>query len=114
MPKVTDYRSRIVLPITVDQYKIAQLYTVATLSLETAGNGAGMEVLRNEPFRDDITGQRGQYTWKKIHIGNRLPGWMGWVIPQKWLVLDEHSWNCYPQCRTVVTVCFSVCWRGGW
>lgn len=62
------------MPLTVDEYKIGQLYTVAYISRTETGGGDGVEVLKNEPFSGNplFNGQysEGQYT-KKLYIGKK-------------------------------------------
>ncbi|OUC46385.1 phosphatidylinositol transfer protein [Trichinella nativa] len=41
---------RIVLPLTVEEYQVAQLWAVAEASKNETGGGEGIEVLRNEPY----------------------------------------------------------------
>ena len=41
---------RIPMPVSVDEYKIGQLYAVAEASKKETGGGEGVEVLVNEPF----------------------------------------------------------------
>lgn len=60
---------RITLPMTSDEYYLAQLYMVAKASQEESGlqAGEGVEIVRNEPFdeRSPINKFRmppGQYT----------------------------------------------------
>ena len=53
---------RIVLPISVEEYQVGQLWSVAEASKENTGGGEGVEVVKNEPY-DDETGT-GQYTEK--------------------------------------------------
>jgi hypothetical protein len=98
MVAVQEYR--IVLPFTVEEYKIAQLYMVAKYSAsESSGDdGDGVEVLKNEPFEDHD--RRGQYTHKIYHLASKLPSWLVSLVPKKALMLEEEAWNAYPQCTT--------------
>ena len=91
---------RIPLPITVDEYHIAQLYSVAEASKNETGGGDGVEVVKNEPFENEEYG-KGQYTFKKMHLENKVPGWLKKVAPKGSLTLVEEAWNAYPYCRTV-------------
>ena len=92
---------RIVLPLTVDQYRRAQLYTVATASRQETGGGEGVQVLENRPFVDgDVTGQ---YTHKVYHVDSRLPPVVRLIAPKRLTSLRELAWNSYPNCRTVLT-----------
>ncbi|KAL1419398.1 hypothetical protein MTO96_005133 [Rhipicephalus appendiculatus] len=79
---------RVVLPITVEEYQVAQLYSVAEASKNETGGGEGIEVIKNEPFEGkELLGgkyNKGQYTYKIYH-------------------LESKAWNAYPYCRTVLT-----------
>ena len=58
---------RIPMPLTVEEYRIAQLYSVAQASKNETGGGEGVEVVVNEPFHDETMGN-GQYTKKIYHL----------------------------------------------
>jgi len=92
---------RIPLPMHVEEYQIGQLYSVAKASSQETSNGEGVEVLKNEPFKNE-EGLEGQYTEKIYHVGSRLPGWIKAVIPGTALKLEEKAWNAYPYCKTVL------------
>lgn len=92
-----------------EQYRRGQLYCVAkSSSLETKGD-SGVEVLANEPYHDDETGQDGQYTYKVYHLGSRLPGWIAALAPAGALKLEERAWNAFPYCKTELSVCACAC-----
>lgn len=95
---------RIPLPLTVDEYQIAQLYMVSRISKQQTGNGEGIQILENRPF-DDENG-KGQYTHKIILLGSRIPGWLKTFIPTTALQVDEKAWNAYPYCKTVYSCPF--------
>ncbi|MEE6518418.1 hypothetical protein FKM82_029417, partial [Ascaphus truei] len=57
---------RVVLPISVEEYQVGQLFSVAEASKNNTGGGEGIEVLKNEPYERD--GERGQYTHKIYHL----------------------------------------------
>jgi hypothetical protein len=64
---------RILLPMTVDEYRIAQLYMIQKKSrMDSSGAGSGVEIIKNEPYVDGPGGS-GQYTYKVYHIGNKIP-----------------------------------------
>eukprot|EP00741_Cyanophora_paradoxa_P025046 tig00000339_g24177.t1 len=96
---------RIVLPFTVDEYRIAQLYMVAKTSRAETKHGEGVEVLKNEPYEDEKHG-KGQFTHKIIHVGKRLPKWIKAFIPSSALQIHEKSWNHYPYVRAEYTCPF--------
>lgn len=64
--------SRVVLPMTVDEYQVGQLWSVAEASKRETGGGEGVEVRRNEPFTGVplLNGRysSGQYTHKIYHL----------------------------------------------
>ncbi|XP_041668570.1 phosphatidylinositol transfer protein alpha isoform-like [Cheilinus undulatus] len=92
---------RIVLPISVEEYQVAQLYAVAEASKNETGGGEGVEVLINEPYEED--GQKGQYTHKIYHLKSRVPTFLGKCAPQGSLRVHEKAWNAYPYCKTILT-----------
>ncbi|KAK2172525.1 hypothetical protein NP493_955g00003 [Ridgeia piscesae] len=70
---------RVVMPMTVEEYQVAQLYSVAQASKNETGGGEGIEVLKNEPFTAttgiqpdtpllDGSFKSGQFTHKIYHL----------------------------------------------
>ena len=55
------------MPLSLEEYKIAQLYMVARFSRERTTKGEGVEVVVSEPFENE--NGSGQYTKKIIHLG---------------------------------------------
>ncbi|XP_075974197.1 retinal degeneration B [Anticarsia gemmatalis] len=97
---------RIPLPLTVEEYRIAQLYMIAKKSREeSSGEGSGVEILVNEPYEDGPGGQ-GQYTQKIYHVGSHLPGWFKSLLPKSALTVSEEAWNAYPYTKTRYTCPF--------
>lgn len=97
---------RIPLPLTVEEYRIAQLYMIAKKSREESkGVGNGVEILVNEPYTDGPGGS-GQYTHKFYHIGSHLPGWFKSLLPKSALTVEEEAWNAYPFTKTRYTCPF--------
>jgi len=104
---------RIPLPVSVDEYKIAQVYMISKVSKEHTGHGEGVEVKENKPYSEsDGAGEgieppgtpgleSGQYTHKIYHIGSRLPSWIKAITPTTALQVVEKAWNAYPYCKTV-------------
>jgi len=41
---------RVTMNMTVEEYQVAQLYSVAEASKHETGGGEGVEVLKNEPY----------------------------------------------------------------
>lgn len=97
---------RICLPLTVDEYRIAQLYMIQKKSREeSTGRDSGVEIIKNEPY-DDGPGGKGQFTFKIYHVGNHLPAWLRGILPPSALRVEEEAWNAYPYTRTVYRVPF--------
>ncbi|KAJ2439080.1 hypothetical protein GGI03_008878, partial [Coemansia sp. RSA 2337] len=69
MVLVKEYR--IINNCTVDEYRIAQLYAVAKMSMSETGSGEGVEVIKNEPY-DNEKG-KGQYTKKIYSFARQVP-----------------------------------------
>ena len=42
---------RVTLPMTVEEYQVAQLFSVAEASKNETGGGEGVEVIKNEPYK---------------------------------------------------------------
>jgi len=85
---------RICMPITVEEYKIGQLYMIAKHSHEESKKGEGVEVVENRPHEDPEHGS-GQYTEKRIYISSKLPSWIKSYVPRIFYV-TEKAWNYYP------------------
>ena len=84
---------RLIMPMTVQEYQIGQLYTIQVRlfssilrlyfhynllfkkksRLESEGAGSGVDIIKNEPYEDEIKNERGQYTFKIFHVEHRLP-----------------------------------------
>ncbi|XP_021120157.1 membrane-associated phosphatidylinositol transfer protein 1 isoform X4 [Heterocephalus glaber] len=96
----------IVLPMSLDEYQVAQLYMIQKKSREeSSGEGSGVEILANRPYTDGPGGS-GQYTHKVYHVGSHIPGWFRALLPKAALQVEEESWNAYPYTRTRYTCPF--------
>ncbi|XP_068615028.1 cytoplasmic phosphatidylinositol transfer protein 1b [Brachionichthys hirsutus] len=95
---------RICMPLTVDEYRIGQLYMISKHSCEQSGGGEGVEVVKNEPDVHPEFGQ-GQLTEKRIYLSSKLPSWVKSFIPQIFYV-TEKAWNFYPYTITEYSVSF--------
>lgn len=98
---------RIALPLTVEEYQVGQLFSVAEASKNETGGGEGVEVIKNEPFDDPtILGAdfpKGQYTFKIYHLKSKIPKILHAILPAGSTEVHEHAWNAYPYCRTILT-----------
>ncbi|XP_075436080.1 cytoplasmic phosphatidylinositol transfer protein 1 [Ascaphus truei] len=95
---------RICMPLTVEEYRIGQLYMISKHSHEQSDRGEGVEVVQNEPFEDPVHGQ-GQLTEKRVYLNSKLPSWARAVVPKIFYV-TEKAWNYYPYTITEYTCSF--------
>ncbi|CAN9513674.1 unnamed protein product [Ophioblennius macclurei] len=95
---------RICMPLTVDEYRIGQLYMISKHSCEQSGGGEGVEVVKNEPDTHPQHGP-GQLTEKRIYLSSKLPSWVKSFVPRIFYV-TEKAWNFYPYTITGVLLSF--------
>ncbi|XP_061530489.1 cytoplasmic phosphatidylinositol transfer protein 1b isoform X3 [Phycodurus eques] len=93
---------RICMPLTVDEYRIGQLYMISKHSCEQSGSGEGVEVVRNEPENHPEHGP-GQVTEKQIYLSSKLPAWAK-VFAPRFFYVTEKAWNFYPYTITEYSV----------
>ncbi|KAK3727144.1 hypothetical protein QZH41_004444 [Actinostola sp. cb2023] len=105
MSVIKEYQ--IPLPISVEEYRIGQLYAVAEASKNETGGGEGIEILVNEPYTADDAEAKardidrpGQYTHKIFHLASKVPTVVRLLAPTGALEVHEKAWNAYPYCRT--------------
>uniref|UniRef100_A0A6I8R6V8 Phosphatidylinositol transfer protein beta isoform n=1 Tax=Xenopus tropicalis TaxID=8364 RepID=A0A6I8R6V8_XENTR len=84
--------------LSVQNYQVGQLYSVAEASKNETGGGEGIEVLKNEPYEKE--GEKGQYTHKIYHLKSKVPGFVKMFAPEGSLIFHEKAWNAFPYCRT--------------
>ncbi|CAM2102026.1 unnamed protein product [Caretta caretta] len=94
---------RICMPLTVEEYRIGQLYMISKHSHEQSDRGEGVEVVQNEPYEDPNHGN-GQLTEKRVYLNSKLPSWARAVVP-KIFYITEKAWNYYPYTITVKIIC---------
>eukprot|EP00095_Tigriopus_kingsejongensis_P007175 maker-scaffold134_size322110-snap-gene-1.12 protein:Tk07175 transcript:maker-scaffold134_size322110-snap-gene-1.12-mRNA-1 annotation:"phosphatidylinositol transfer protein beta isoform" len=102
---------RIPLPMTVDDYLIAQNWSFNEQSRRETGGGEGVEIVKNEAFSGTpfLGGKysSGQYTYKIYHVETKVPtivrALIKPIIGKKGFQLHEEAWNCYPYCKTVIS-----------
>lgn len=87
------------LPITPDQYKIAQLYTVAKVSLQESTGDTSIQIDKNEDKNDEKYGKC-RYTEKIFYLNSKVPGVIRAIVPSKALILEEKAFNSFPICHT--------------
>ena len=66
--------------------------------MESEGEGSAVEIIENHPYRDDNTGEEGQYTHKIYHIERHIPKWCRSMVPKEAMEV------CTTQCASIVWV----------
>ncbi|XP_059171739.1 phosphatidylinositol transfer protein beta isoform-like isoform X2 [Physella acuta] len=101
--------------MTVDEYQVGQLWSIAESSKNETGGGDGVEVIINEPFNDinyvpspkmKANGKyflSGQFTHKIYHLAQKAPSFVKVLAPKGSMKIHELSWNAYPYSRTILT-----------
>ncbi|XP_050535707.1 cytoplasmic phosphatidylinositol transfer protein 1-like isoform X2 [Daktulosphaira vitifoliae] len=103
---------RICMPLTVEEYRIGQLYMISRHSFEQTEKGEGVETVVNIPCEDPVHG-KGQFTEKRIHLSSRLPYWIQSIIPKVFYIIEK-SWNYYPftvteyKCSFIPKLCVTI------
>lgn len=95
---------RICMPLTVDEYRIGQLYMISKHSCEQSDGGQGVEVVQNQPEVHPQYGP-GQVTEKRIYLSSKLPSWAKLLAP-RFFYVTEKAWNFYPYTITEYSVSF--------
>ncbi|XP_039014238.1 phosphatidylinositol transfer protein 2-like [Hibiscus syriacus] len=92
---------RIVMPMSLEEYQVSQMYMVLKMQQQSTNGAEGVEVLESRPFQDDVFG-KGQYTSKVYRLQSKAPAWLTSIAPTDALVMQEEAWNAYPRCKTVI------------
>ncbi|OCT61808.1 hypothetical protein XELAEV_18047837mg [Xenopus laevis] len=92
---------RICMPLTTEEYRIGQLYTISKHSHQESDRGEGVEVMENREHHDPVHGS-GQYTEKRVHLSSKLPSWARAVVPRIFYICEK-AWNYYPYTVTALT-----------
>jgi hypothetical protein len=76
MVRVVEFR--ICLPMSLEEYERAFVYTLARTTLESSGSGEGVETLTNEEFdlgdgAEDPRMEAGVHAVKILHLGGKAP-----------------------------------------
>ncbi|CAI5765663.1 phosphatidylinositol transfer 1 isoform X2 [Podarcis lilfordi] len=121
------------MPLTVEEYRIGQLYMISKHSHEQSDRGEGVEVVQNEPYEDPNYGN-GQLTEKRVYLNSAicetmpsrkclihtrgLRGGEGWVMTKNndWFLtqanLSEHFLDTVFAKLGSPAVLVAVCRRG--
>lgn len=104
------YEYRIIVPIAYANYMVGQRFMALEYVKSETGNGEGIEVVKSEQFdgtnsgKTDIRGEKGTHTEKIYHIKSKIPSFIRWAVPDKYLHFYETSYNCFPHFLTLYSV----------
>lgn len=103
------YEYRIVLPIDYARYEIGNRHMCLDYIKTESHGGEGIEVIKDETYNMKQNDPRakpkkGQHTHKILHIKSKIPAFVRWVIPDKYLHFHEDSTVEYPHFYTKYTV----------
>lgn len=94
--RIVEYR--IVLPTNLPKYKIGSRYMVNDYVKSTQSNGEGIEIVKCEPYTKE--NESGMYTYKILHFKSKIPKFIRWAVPDKYLHFHEESYNGFPHLYT--------------
>ena len=101
--KIHEYR--ITMPMTLDEYEVGLLFTLAQAHKRETGGGEGVVIVKNEPYENFplFHGKysKGQYTYKIYHEESKMPKFIRLVAPPEALVAHEESWNAFPHGKLI-------------
>ncbi|ONI00539.1 hypothetical protein PRUPE_6G093600 [Prunus persica] len=92
---------RIVMPMSLEEYQVAQMYMVRKMQQQNTTSTEGVEILENKSFEDDVIG-KGHYSSKIYRLQSKAPTWLTTFAPADALIMQEEAWNAYPRCKTVI------------
>lgn len=91
---------RIVMPMSLEEYQVAQMYSVTKMQHQSRTDTEGVDILESRPFDDEFG--KGHYTSKVYRLQSKVPTWLTAFAPADALILQEEAWNAYPRCKTVL------------
>jgi hypothetical protein len=94
--KLVEYR--IFVPFRWDQCRIASAYSVNRRTREETGGGDGFEIMDSGDFEED--GNPGHWVRRLFHFKTKIPGWLRWVVPEKYAHVTENNRNAFPHTIT--------------
>ncbi|RXI04520.1 hypothetical protein DVH24_038794 [Malus domestica] len=92
---------RIVMPMSLEEYRVAQTYMVMKMQEQNTDSTEGVEIVESKSFEDDLFG-KGHYSSKIYRLQSKAPGWLATFAPADALIMQEEAWNAHPRCKTVI------------
>ncbi|OHT02319.1 Phosphatidylinositol transfer protein beta isoform [Tritrichomonas foetus] len=89
---------RIIVPTSLEKYKIGMRHMVNEYVKTTQADGEGIEIVECKPYEKE--NESGIYTYKIFHFKSKIPSFIRWAIPDKYLHIHEKSYNGFPHLFT--------------
>ncbi|KAG0592999.1 hypothetical protein KC19_1G296900 [Ceratodon purpureus] len=96
---------RVVLPLTVEEFKRGQRFANFKTNELNTSEGQGGQLLSTLPYENETWGE-GIYTHSLYRLGDRLPDWVTRLVPSNALIIDEKTWMAFPYVRTTISIPF--------
>lgn len=94
---------RVLIPISLAKFQIAKRFINLQYIKDLGGDGEGIELIKNEePFENE--NEKGYLTEKVYHVKSKIPGFIRWAVPDKYLHFYETSYNAFPHTTTINSI----------
>ena len=94
---------RIVMPLSMDEFRRGQRYTIARAERDAVEEGVGVMLVVSEYCQHEEYGE-GVHQVKRFYLSSYLPMWVQPFIPSNSFYVVEESWNYYPHhCYSIFT-----------
>ncbi|XP_048424883.1 phosphatidylinositol transfer protein 2-like isoform X2 [Pyrus x bretschneideri] len=87
---------RIVMPMSLEEYQVAQTYMVMKMQEQNTNSTEGVEIVESKSFEDDVFG-KGHYSSKIYRLQSKAPSWLTTFAPADALIMQEEAWNAHPR-----------------
>lgn len=94
---------RVLIPVSLEKFQVAKRFINLKYVKDLGGNGEGIELIKNEePFENEK--EKGYLTEKVYHIKSKIPSFIRWAVPNKYLHFYETSYNAFPHTTTINSI----------
>lgn len=100
--KIVEFR--IFVPISLSEFLVSKGYTTLQyIKHMNDGGGEGIEIVKyDEPFENET--EKGIMSQKIYHIQSKIPPFIRWAVPEKYLHFHEVSYNSFPHTTTTTSI----------
>ncbi|KAH0788134.1 Phosphatidylinositol transfer protein [Histomonas meleagridis] len=86
---------RIILPIALEQFDVADDYMILQRTMEESSGGEGIEFVSRD-FYTTEDGRQGKHEHKIYHYKSRVPAWIRWAVPTSIADFHEEAYSTPP------------------